>query len=282
VGAIRQITRRARHFFSPPEEIFLKQYGERRTGTNFIRIVLASNYANAMPLMHILGDKHSPPVDLNAHLERARLMPDPEWEFVCSATYAAPAESTKLQDAVQLEHMKAVARSLASGVRERRLGFLISLKHPRPWAVSIANYLGWVKNVNGRWGVDLALAPELESVCKAYNSRHEAWLAHYKKNESRSVLIHHEKLLNQPVLLMEDIEDKFNLRRKNRKLELPEKKAQAADWDHQPSVLDRCPFDPGYYRDKRYEEVLGPELWAVVERVINWDLMSEFGYGKLP
>jgi hypothetical protein len=46
--------------------LYLKQYGERRTGTNALRALIAANYADVAVLMHILGDKHSPPADLDA------------------------------------------------------------------------------------------------------------------------------------------------------------------------------------------------------------------------
>jgi Sulfotransferase family len=40
---------------------FIKQYGEKRTGTNVLRALLYSHFRDVTVLMHVLGDKHSPP-----------------------------------------------------------------------------------------------------------------------------------------------------------------------------------------------------------------------------
>ncbi|HEX3961172.1 MAG TPA: sulfotransferase [Trebonia sp.] len=40
---------------------FIKQYGEKRTGTNVLRALLHAHYRDVTVLMHVLGDKHSPP-----------------------------------------------------------------------------------------------------------------------------------------------------------------------------------------------------------------------------
>ena len=45
---------------------FIKQYGEKRTGTNVLRALLHAHYRDVTVLMHMLGDKHSPPGPLVA------------------------------------------------------------------------------------------------------------------------------------------------------------------------------------------------------------------------
>ena len=118
--------------------VFLKQYGERRTGTNYLRALLLANCPGTVPLMHVLGDKHSPPVALDEYWQKARMRPDAAFEFVKATTFASPAESTHPQDTAQLQHMRRLAEPLAQSVADGRLGFLISVKHPYPWAASFA------------------------------------------------------------------------------------------------------------------------------------------------
>ena len=115
---------------------FVKQYGERRTATNYLRALLLANYPSVMPLMHVLGDKHSEPVELDVYLREARRATDPDWEFVRSATMAVPAESTRAGDSVQVEYLKNIAPSVARGAREGTIGFAISARHPYAWAPS--------------------------------------------------------------------------------------------------------------------------------------------------
>jgi hypothetical protein len=48
--------------------IFIKQYGEMRTGTNLLRLCLQETFDDAVVFMHVLGDKHSPPALFRAIL----------------------------------------------------------------------------------------------------------------------------------------------------------------------------------------------------------------------
>src|SRR5687767_1130513 len=104
---------------------FLKQYGEKRTGTNYLRALLLANCPGTVPLMHILGDKHSPPVPLDHYWQKTQEAPDRAFEFVKAATFAAPAESTRPNDAAQLEHMRSLATQIDESVSTGQLGFLI-------------------------------------------------------------------------------------------------------------------------------------------------------------
>jgi len=120
------------------EKVFLKQYGERRTGTNYLRALLFANYGNVVPFMHVLGDKHAPPVDFAAHWEKTRTTPEPAWNFLTSATWAAPSETTDANDPGQLKHLREAAGMMTDAFDPSRLGFLISVKHPYSWAASLA------------------------------------------------------------------------------------------------------------------------------------------------
>jgi len=67
---------------------YLKQYGERCTGTNYLRFLLQKNCTDTVVLMHILGDKHSPPEPLEELWRATRQCPQPDVEFVSRATFA--------------------------------------------------------------------------------------------------------------------------------------------------------------------------------------------------
>lgn len=81
----------------PRPPLFLKQYGAKRTGTNYLRSLIRFNYpgAEVVPLMHILGDKHSPPPPFDELWCRAQRDADPAFSFVMGATrYAPPFDPT--------------------------------------------------------------------------------------------------------------------------------------------------------------------------------------------
>ena len=119
-------------------KVCLKQFGEKRTGTNFVRALLLANYPDVVPLMHVLGDKHLAPLDLCRYLENAEAAPDPAWEFIRAATLAAPAEYTRADDPEQIRYLRGIAEAVTHAVRSGELGFILSTKHPYAWAASLA------------------------------------------------------------------------------------------------------------------------------------------------
>jgi hypothetical protein len=80
------------------ELFFLKQYGERRTGTNALRALIAANFPNVVVLMHLLGNKHSPPVALDALWHEVQGSDDAAFELVSRATFDAPSLTTVRND----------------------------------------------------------------------------------------------------------------------------------------------------------------------------------------
>lgn len=274
---------KARRFLRPrPETVFLKQYGERRTGTNFLRAILLYNYSDAVLLMHVLGDKHSPPVDFDSCLKQANPLANPGWEFVNRATSAASAEGVRDDDPPRLDHMRKYADALARSVEKKRLGFLISLKHPYAWAASLARYSDWMSEIDGLFQMNPIHGERLRKACVDYNGRHAAWLALHARNRHRSVLVRYEELLEQPDRVIADLEKKFGLRRPAGPLRLPGRKVHPAAWDQDSPLLAEEVFDPDFYKLRRYQERLRKELWEIVVETIDWKLMERCGYRQTP
>src|SRR5215213_514628 len=125
--------------------LFLKQYGARRTGTNYLRALIRFNYpaGGVVPLMHILGDKHSPPPPFGELWRRAQADDDPAFSFVMGATSASPAANPSPADPRQQHAVRGIAAPLARAYGEGALGFLVSIKDPYAWVVSIARYERW-------------------------------------------------------------------------------------------------------------------------------------------
>ena len=110
---------------APP--VFLKQYGEKRTGTNYLRALLNANYANAKILMHVLGDKHSPPVNLRAIRAATLTALNPAEAFVWAATLAAPSETTVSDCLRQQEYVLNLSESLAAAQDKNKIFFITSI-----------------------------------------------------------------------------------------------------------------------------------------------------------
>ena len=259
-------------------DTFLKQYGERRTGTNYLRALLFSNCAGVIPLMHILGDKHSAPVDLDECWQKASGLPDVAWEFVRTATFASPAESTRADDAEQLAHMRNMAESLANSVASGQLGFLISVKHPYAWAASFARYSGWMITIDDELRMQIGLQSALELACGQFNERHRAWLDHWSRFPSRTAIVKYEDLLSDTAMVLSMLVAKFGLQRSTDECALITGTVGAVDWDNCPLLISEHPFDTSFYYERRFVDQLSPELWEVVRRTIDWGIAREFGY----
>lgn len=264
----------------PAPTVFLKQYGERRTGTNYLRAVLQLNYQNAVPLMHVLGDKHSPPVDLPDLWDSLGHQPDKDVAFITQATYAAPAESTFPGDPVQTAHLIALAKPLAVAVQTNRLGFLISLKHPLRWAWSYAIYMGWCRCVEGAWEVDPARSAEMEAACRNFNHRHYAWWNFYLDHPGKVCLVHHEVLCYEPYRLLRKIERQFGLVRLRWHWVLPTERVQPTYWDQDQPNYAVQHFEESCRGQDTLHKILGQDIRRMVEEVVDWELMRRFGYDR--
>lgn len=248
--------------------VFLKQYGERRTGTNFLRVILLLNYRRVTPLMHVLGDKHSAPVDWEEVLRRTSGQPDADAAFVREATLAMPAENTLPGHPERAAYMQRLAEPLARAVRQGRVGFLVSIKHPLVWAGSYAKYQKWCHEVEGK----------LRAACRDFNQRHRAWWRLVDEHPERTFVVPHERLCAEPLRVLAELERKFGLRRRRWKRVFPRNEVNPTVWDHDPPHYGAYPFSRRFYSEQRYKDLLVPEIRRVVEETIDWGLMRRFGY----
>jgi hypothetical protein len=255
--------------------VFLKQYGERRTGTNYLRTLIQSNYSDVVPLMHVLGDKHSPPVPFDRLWSEARSQPDPAFAFALSATLHAPAESTEPGDSRQRDEVRRVAAPLAEAYANGSLGFIISIKDPYAWAVSVAMFLCWI----GRKAqLGPAFAPQLAAACRELNLRYAEWLRLARQHPARCHVVRYEDLLADPDGVLGELDVKFGLQRSTTTLVNVTGEAFAVGWDQHRSKDGPAVFDRGYYVEKRYLARLSPQALDVVTRTIDWDLLAPLGY----
>jgi hypothetical protein len=260
----------------------IKQYGARRTGSSYIRAMIAANYSEVLPLIHILGDKHSPPVDLDHFLRTSVAAPDPDWEFVRAATLAAPAESTRPHDERQIACLRRTAARVADSVRRGTLGFAISCKNPYAWAASLARHSGWtVWSPTGR-RVKTSCSERLAAACREYNRNYRAWLDLHARFPSRSILIRHEDLVEDARGVLENMERLFGFARLHPELRLIAENSEAVDWDDSGPALRKTRFNASFYRERRYMKQLSASLRETVEENIDWPVASALGYTKHP
>ena len=260
--------------------VFLKQYGERRTGTNYLRALLKANYSNVVPLMHVLGDKHSPPVALDQLWQKVRNEPDAAWKLVTGATFSAPAQTTLPEDPEQLAYMRSLAEPIAEAVASGSLVFVLSTKHPFPWIASIAKFHGWFVPARGGLRMHPRYTGHLIDACRLYNIRHQSWLDHVIQYRSRSSIVRHEDLVADFCSVLSKLATQFELKQAAPELRAVERAAAAPFWDNFPIGFRQLSFDPEFYKNRDYISRLNQDLWDIVTRLIDWNLMSVFGYAS--
>lgn len=249
---------------------FIKQYGEKRTGTNYLRALLADACPQAMVLMHILGDKHdAPPEALLA--ENGVLHP---WDL----TIRHPSATTFVHDERQQHFTGELADALTEALRRREVLFCVSIKNPYAWAFSMLKQHG-AADTRGLKPQRLRLLETvLASECREYNRKYAAWQTLAQRMPRQTVVIRYESLLDRPADIIADICHRLQLpfRREDvrpvRNIVLP------AYWDYAPSQTHHEPFDGDFYRLGRYLNKIHPRLAAVVSGEIDWALMADYGY----
>lgn len=251
--------------------VFLKQYGARRTGTNHLRSLIRANYDDVIPLMHVLGDKHSPPPPF-ASLWRDAPTP---LAFAMATTAWAPAASTHLEREEQRREVECVAEPLAEAYANGALGFVISIKDPYAWIPSLARYHSWIP-WNRTSVVGPELAPGVVEACREFNTVYAAWLALERRH-----IVRHEDLVADPEQTLRGLDAAFDLKRTKPVVRI-ETEAYALDWDHVGEKRSGSVFDREYYLGKKYLARLSPEVRDAVTDTVNWELLNGLGYAPSP
>lgn len=176
--------------------VFVKQYGLERTGTNAVRVLLEQYLPGVRVLMHVLGDKHSPPVDLAAVAGSTADLVDPALEFVTRSTLQAPALTTCLEDRRQADYIASIANEVYEEVLGGRLRVVLSVREPYAWTRAM---LEWHRRFlpPSRTIPERAAEPAIvESLCDRYNRSNRAWLRLIeqltKNNRGAAIVRHHE------------------------------------------------------------------------------------------
>ncbi|HKR64410.1 MAG TPA: tetratricopeptide repeat protein [Thermoanaerobaculia bacterium] len=253
---------------SIPRTIFIKQYGERRTGTNWLRTLLNDNY-HAEVLMHILGDKHSPPVPFDDYWCEAQRNPNPARTFVSRATFSVPSLTTTPLDPEQIAKTRSFETPVANAFISGELRFVISTRDPYAWAASLGWFLGWAPRDEI---VPEQRADELRDACMRFNERYAAWLAFAERLPARAFFVRYEDLRADPESVCDDLARACGLIRRSRKWRDQKRTVLPAFWDDDPALrlgqdFDRNGDSARYLSDACREVVAKTIDWPLVERI---------------
>jgi hypothetical protein len=225
--------------------------------------------------MHVLGDKHAPPVDLPPVLRFAEDTSDPALTFLAVASNLAPAETTRLHDSPrQRAYLAAIAPDVYEQVRSGRLRVVVSVREPCNW---IRAALRWRSQIPAyRRAAPSGIAALVAAMCDEYNGANRAW-SELSAMHFRFAVVRHEELAGDLDALLARLVQELSL--PDRPLErarLPRTVAEA-DWD-----CDATPLTMELDSSRRHcgerTSPLAPALLEVIARRIDWQLASCWGY----
>ena len=265
--------------------MIFKQYGAMRTGTNAVRALTEANFADTRVLMHVLGDKHSAPVDFDDLHAAVRDAADPAWEFVSRATWMVPAIGGDRQSVERLAYLRSIAEAVFESYRSNQLGFLVSVRDPYSWAYSLIEYKRWYRR---RYRTILqpvlahvvrpSLQRHLRIACGELNLNIRAWLALRDRYPSRTAIIRVEDLTHHPLAVLQALQRQFNLVWRSPEPSLDSGSLAPTIWDDKP--MRRQPANRAAVRQAAWASF--EPIAELVERVLaedlDWGLMAVCGY----
>lgn len=259
--------------------VFIKQYGERQTGTNFLRTSLLASFEDIEVLMHLLGDKNSPPPPLRELRAEASAEEQPAWSFVSKATFGAPAALTQPWRRDQLEEVARVAVALTEAFDRGELRYLVSVKDPYAWVVSVARQGNYIV---GQMALPDTFATALATECRRFNRLYSAWLALVDEQPERACVVRYEDLLRDPRTVVAEIGKRFGLQHCAPQWQVPAGKVLPALWDGWGTTTSETVFDRQYYLARRYLERIPVRHRHIIAETIDWSLCARMGYAPLP
>jgi hypothetical protein len=230
--------------------------------------------------MHVLGDKHSPPVDLRAVLSAVEGRPDPATAFVTVATQAAPASTTDVSgDPRQVEYLRMLARDLYRAALADDIRVVVSIRDPYEWAHSMLAYQGWIRRYAAVADPD-RVAPVVSSLCDRFNSCYSAWLALVAARPGGGAVVRYEDLTGDLDPLVARLARAHRLAGSVRTGARLPHVLGPAHWDDSRAVVVNVDFEQ--VRSRRQLTPLPDRLVEVVTERIDWQLVAPYRYAPLP
>lgn len=241
--------------------IFIKQYGAKRTGTNYLKYILHLNYSNILVLSNILGWKHGcVPVNI--------------WDK--NYWYEREGNVSKSEKAVAFKMFKKHQRELENAFKNKDIRYIVCVKNPYSWLDSMARYLKEPSDILNNKNF-------IEKQINNWNMVYNNWVK--LENEYQlSIIIKYEELLSSFDKTMFRIEKKLNLgeyrKQKDCVLNCENKMSNMSDgcWD-----IDKVKNKKNnnqYYLDNNYLLKFNKKSLSYINKLVDKNLLNELGYNE--
>jgi hypothetical protein len=251
---------------------YLQQYGKERTGTNYLKALLATNFVDLVLFDNRLGSKHEGFREVRTWMEERNIRAASDFDQLLRIDSYWKARAIPSDGAFEWVHQPVTYEELL-GLREGALplGYLISIKDPYACAVSFNR---WKKDGLKRFQEPPdVVTPDAELVrqnCLALNS---VYASYWPLIESgRGMLVRYEDLLADATGILGRIQQKFGLTARGSVFTDVEQTVA-------PTIgISTRPFYRSFYRNKDYLAALDAGSLAAVRETVDWELMRLYGY----
>ena len=229
---------------------YFKQYGEMRTGTNYLKRLLEINYLDVTVYGSILGWKHGTYDTGNAIDDTSSHL---EWLD----------RKTKNNIVYSVDNIPLVKHdydTLKSSID--KLKYIFSIKRPVPFVLSFKKF---------RFPNRPLTKQIILNLCKRYNEKYNNWMQMYELNGG--TFVSYESLLHDYKHVLFNLEIKYKLVRLNEKLR-DEKRPVKASTDVGLIIDRKSTFNKDYYLHELYLNDISNEHANIINDNIDHDLVD--------
>ena len=244
--------------------VVFQQYGTQRTGTNYCKDLLNTNYKNIKVIEFLKSKHHLAPPAYTAEKEIVKYINENyDEKIVDSLLYAI--SNNEIKNLIMIRNPYAWIESLW------RFGFEIEhgpesyiyFKKPPPDKANV----GWLFD---RPSLDQQAYAVEESII-SYNTRYAKWF------EVATEIIRQEDLLFDYKFVLEYLEKKHNLIRVQADLfNIKEPCGPYVEYDN--CISDKNLFYKDYYLNHKYMKNLPISIINLITQTVDWELFRVVGY----
>lgn len=234
---------------------YIKQYGEIRTGTNYLKRLIEINFVDAHVFGSILGWKHG-----MYDVSNSRDDTKSHEEWVKRKSKHGVVFSV---DGYPLRYSPKVLLAAIPN-----LGYIFSIKKPIPYVLSYKNFRFPNKK----------LTPTIvKNMCERYNKSYYNWLELYRQNEAKSIIVPYESLIRDINHILLNLDIKFGMTKRHPEASYVDEASPVnASTDVGLLVDKKSQFNKKYYLEEEYLSNITDDLIAVIDDHVDQSLVDTF------
>lgn len=234
---------------------YIKQYGELRTGTNYLKRLVELNFPGVTVFGSILGWKHGT-YDLSNTIDDTQS----HLEWISKKTKRGIVYS--VDNLPLLRHPPEELKKAVTGIH-----YLFSIKKPVPFILSYKKFRLPNKQLTD---------DHIISLCGRYNDRYRKWLEMYKRNESRSFFVTYESLIRDINHVLLNIELRFQVDKRTPEASyIDETNPVNASTDVGLIIDKKKTFNKAYYIEEKYLNEFSESQLDIINNNIDQELLEK-------